>query len=38
METMYSDELTDLLGILDESQVNKLLAKMREQDARAIKL
>ena len=37
MEAMSSDELTDLLGILDESQANKLLARMTEQDARKVR-
>lgn len=37
MEAMSSDELTDLLGVLDESQANKLLARMTEQDARKVR-
>lgn len=37
MEAMSSDELTDLLGVLDEEKVNKLLAKMTEEDARQVR-
>lgn len=37
IEAMSSDELTDLLGILDEEKANKLLAKMTEEDARKVR-
>ena len=37
MEAMSSDELTDLLGVLDENQANKLLERMTEQDARKVR-
>ena len=34
---MSSDELTDLLGMLDEEQVNKILAKMTDEDSRKVR-
>ena len=34
---MSSDELTDLLGILDENKANKILAKMTDEDARVVR-
>ena len=36
-EAMSSDELTDLLGMLDEEQVNKILAKMTDEDSRKVR-
>jgi len=37
VEEMSSDELADLLGILDEEESNKLLSKMTANDARNVR-
>jgi len=37
VEEMSSDELADLLGILDEEESNKLLSKMTVEDARNVR-
>ena len=37
VEEMSSDELTDLLGMLDEEKANKILEKMTDEDARKVR-